>query len=452
MKQAGILNRITKPFVAVVERHYPDPFIFLIVLSVLAFILVLFLTDASLTEATWAWGGGLSLLLSFTTQICLTLITGHALAHTDLVQRLLERAARLPRSEAQCYAWAALVSGLCSLLAWGLGLVAGALMARQLAKVGDERQWRLHYPLLVASAYSGFVVWHMGYSGSAPLFVATEGHALQELVGLVPVTDTILSPWNIVAAVVTLIVVGLVCPLMRPAASDVVVFRNEHAELPQPSESTDTRGGLAATLNNARLLSFIAGAALLVYLVLWFAREGLSLNLNIVNWSFLAGGLLLARSPVHYVELVTRAGRTIGPILLQFPFYAALMGLMADTGLVNVISSWFAGFATEHTLAFWGFLSGGLINLFVPSGGGQWAVQGPVFLQAALDLGVDPALIVMGIAYGDQWTNMIQPFWAIPLLAIAGLSLREIMGYTFVILLVTFAVFGTTILLVPHIG
>ena len=449
MKQSGFLNRIARPFVAIVERHYPDPFIFLIFLTAAAFLLALTLTETTFSEAAWAWGGGLSLLLSFMTQICLTLIAGHALAHTDFVQRLLKRSAQLPRSEAQCYAWVALVSGTCTFISWALGLVAGALMAKQLAKVGEERQWRLHYPLLVASAYSGFIVWHMGYSGSAPLFVATEGHALQGLVGLIPVSDTIFAPWNILTAVIILVAVALVCPHMRPSTDESIVIGQDKLKRETPLVSNPS-SGLASRLNNARSLSFLLGAAVLTYLSLWFAREGLSLNLNIVNWSFLAAGLLLARSPFHYAELIARAVHTTAPILLQFPFYAAIMGLMTDTGLVSVISSWFTGFATQDTLPLWGFLSGGLINLFIPSGGAQWVVQGPVFLEAASDLGTDPALVVMSIAYGDQWSNMIQPFWAMPLLAIAGLHLREIMGYTFIIFVVSFVVFGTTILLVPQ--
>ena len=449
MKQSGFLNRIARPFVVIAERHYPDPFIFLIFLTAGAFFLALTLTETTLTEAAWAWGGGLSLLLAFMTQICLTLIAGHALAHTDFIQRLLEKAARLPRSEVQCYAWAALISGTCTFVSWALGLVAGALIAKQLAKVGEERQWRLHYPLLVASAYSGFIVWHMGYSGSAPLFVATDGHALENLVGIIPVSDTIFAPWNILTAVIILIAVALVCPHMRPDPEEAIVVSQDTLDHDKPVDLSPSNG-VAARMNNARPLSFFLGAAVLAYLTLWFAREGLSLNLNIVNWSFLAAGLLLARSPSHYAALIARAIHTTAPILLQFPFYAAIMGLMTDTGLVSVISNWFTGFATQGTLPLWGFLSGGLINLFIPSGGAQWVVQGPVFLQAASDLGTDPALVVMSIAYGDQWSNMIQPFWAMPLLAIAGLHLREIMGYTFIIFIVGFLVFGTTISLVPY--
>lgn len=147
------------------------------------------------------------------------------------------------------------------------------------------------------------------------------------------------------------------------------------------------------------------------------------------------------------MELVADASTTVGQIIIQYPLYAGIMGMMIDTGLVSVIADWFTSIASAATLGFYAFLSGGIVNFFIPSGGGQWAVQGPIFIEAAANLGTDPSRIVMGVAYGDQWSNMVQPFWTIPLLAIAGLHMRQIMGYTFVIFIATFFLFGGGILL-----
>ena len=146
------------------------------------------------------------------------------------------------------------------------------------------------------------------------------------------------------------------------------------------------------------------------------------------------------------MKLVNRASITVGPIILQYPFYAGIMGIMADTGLINVLAEKISSIATSDTLGFYSFLSGGLVNMFIPSGGGQWAVQGPVMIEAANNLNVKPYVIVLGVAYGDQWTNMIQPFWTIPLLAIAGLHMRQIMGYTFVIFIITGIIYGSAML------
>ena len=186
--------------------------------------------------------------------------------------------------------------------------------------------------------------------------------------------------------------------------------------------------------------------SLLLFIGLIFYKNGFSLDLNIVSWSFLGIGLLLSNSPIHYVKLVNRASITVGPIILQYPFYAGIMGIMADTGLINVLAEKISSIATSDTLGFYSFLSGGLVNMFIPSGGGQWAVQGPVMIEAANYLNVKPYVIVLGVAYGDQWTNMIQPFWTIPLLAIAGLHMRQIMGYTFVIFIITGIIYGSAML------
>lgn len=458
------MRSMAKPFIIFVERFYPDPFVFAIALTFVVYLMAIGMTDASPVEALAAWGGGLSLLLEFIAQIAITLITAHALAHTDPAQRLLRRVGQLPTSPAMAYGLVCLVGGLGSLFSWAFGLVAGALVARQVAVEGRERGMHLHYPLLVASAYAGFVVWHMGYSSSAALFVATPGHALEDQVGgTIPVTDTIFAPWNVGTALVTLAVIVVLCAAMRPKEGDEIIeLPSDVAEEATGGDGNGGSGGgggtatkvatdreltIAERLDGARWITLAIGGAVAAYLVWWFATEGLNLTLDIVNWSFLALGLLLCRSPIHYVNLVADASTTVGQIIIQYPLYAGIMGLMIDTGLVSVIADFFTSISTAGTLGFWAFLSGGIVNFFVPSGGGQWAVQGPIFIEAAANLGTDPSRVVMGVAYGDQWSNMVQPFWTIPLLAIAGLHMRQIMGYTFVIFFVTFFLFGGGILL-----
>ncbi len=443
-----IFQRLSQPFVVFVERYYPDPFVFVILLTVATFLLAFGLTDTTPIDAVNGWGEGLSGLLTFMGQLSITLIAAHALAHTDAAKNLLSKLAKVPKTEFQAYFLVALISGIANLFAWALGLVVGAIIARQVAVEGDKRGLHLHYPLLVATAYAGFVLWHMGYSSTSALFVATSGHVLEAEMGILPVTETIFSTHNITTALVTLIAICVVCPLMMPDKKDIFKVK---AKVLQKSlhQSTTVKQSdtLADALNHSKLITIILGGLIGLYLFDWFAQMGLNLNLNIVNWTFLCLGLLLARSPMHYMELVKNASSLLGPIVLQYPFYAGIMGLMKGTGLVDVMSVWFMEIATADTLSFWAFISGGVVNMFVPSGGGQWVVQGPIFIEAAKNLGVDPAAIVLGISYGDQWTNMIQPFWTIPLLAIAGIDMRKIMGYTFVIFLVTFITLGGSLLI-----
>ena len=421
---------------------------FAIALTFATFAMAVAFTPTRASEALGLWGGGLTNFLGFAMQICIVLVSAHALAHTDAVRRGIDVVARWPRSARQAYGLICLLAGLASMIAGALGLVVGALGAVAIAREGERRGLRLHFPLLVASAYGGFVIWHMGYSGTAPLAVATEGHQLESVMGVLPVTETMLSWWNLTLAAVTLVGVAFVCSLLAPPDEDVVVLRASADGAREANPGDAAAPTPAERLDGARLLSVALGLLFAAFVVTWFRERGLQLSLNIVNWSFIAAGLVLARSPRHYLRLFSEASRTLGPVVLQYPLYAGVVALITQTELVGLFSDGFAAISTERTLGFWAFVSGGILNFFVPSGGGQWAVQGPIFLDAARTLGVSDAVVVMGVAYGDQWTNMVQPFWALPLLAIVGLDARAIMGYCFVIFLTAFVFLGGGLLLI----
>jgi len=446
----GIFNKLSKPFVKLVENYYPDAFIFVIVLSVLTFFLAIVNTDATPIETLEAWGSGLPKLFTFTAQITIIMITAHALAHTDPVERFLSNIGSYPNSPVQAYALVTFISGIASLFAWSFGLIVGGIISKFVAIGCAKKRIRIHYPLLVACAYSGYVIWHMGYSSSAALFVSSEGHSLVDKIGVIPVTETIFTTFNITLALITLLIITIINPLMQPTKDteikeiDSNVFRIGYDK--DSNNLNENIKTIAQRIENNRLITIFVGLILIFFISYIFYTKGFSLDLNLVSWTFLGIGLLLSNSAIHYVKLVNNAATTIGPIILQYPFYAGIMGMMADTGLINVIASGISSISSPETLGFYAFLSGGLVNMFIPSGGGQWAVQGPVMIEAAKSLNVEPYVIVLGVAYGDQWTNMIQPFWTIPLLAIAGLHMRQIMGYTFVVFLVTGILYGGAML------
>ena len=483
-----MLRALSRPLVRLVEKWLPSSLVFAVILSFLVAILALTLTESGPTEVLRAWGDGLSSLLAFIAQISIVLLLGYVLAHTTPVQRLLKRIAGIPRGPRGAYAFVTVIAGLASLISWALGLIVGGIIALEVARSARERGIRLHYPLLVASAYSGYVIWHMGYSGSGPLAAATPDSFFDQSYDLVPVSETTFAPWNIAAALVTLAAVTLAMVLLAPRREEPV-HELEEAEEPDhgpagdeparpPADEPGTRPASAAPasgqdgpdtlsgragapsrvaekvrrtpaerVDTARLVTLALGLALLAYLVVYFVQEGFALTLDIVNWTFLAAILLIVPSARALGRLVVEGGRAVGEVLLQYPLYAGILGMMTATGLVGVFSDFFVQIATPATLGVWAMLSGGLINMFIPSGGGQFAVQAPIFMDAALELGVDPSVVIMGIAYGDQWTNMIQPFWTLPLLAIAGLTVRHIMGYTAVTLLVSGVVMIATLLL-----
>ena len=419
-------------FEKAMEKYCPDPLLFAVFLTLVMVVLVLLFTDAGPGKALSSWGNGLHGLLAFTMQMCLMVVTAHVLAHTGPVERLLQAVGRVPNNAWQAYLVVILCAAAFSLACWPLGLIAGGLIAREVASNAHQRNIHLNYPLLAAAAFGGFVVWEMGYSSSIGLAIATPGNPLEQTIGgVIPVTETLLSWWNLLTIVTTLSVVYLVVMLLARRQS------NEPALPPPGPEKTtavqDARPGIMGSLENGRSISLLLALMLLSYLVYWFAGRGFELSLNVVNWSFLALGLLLAKSILHYSALFANGARVAAPLLLQYPLYGGIMGLALETGLAEQVTNLVIMSANPESLPVAGFLSAGLINIFIPSGGGQWAVQGPVFIQAAQALDVKLNLITMAIAWGDQWTNLVQPFCAIVILAITGLKLREIYGYCCII-------------------
>lgn len=419
-KEGTPLSRAMRPLNSLVERFIPSALVFSIVLTFLVAILGLVLTSTSPADLVLHWGDGLSGLLAFMTQMALILLPGHILANTGPVRRLLAALASVPRTELAAYVFVFVVAAVASLITWGLGLMVGGLLAREVAHQGRERGLTLHFPMLVAAGFGGFVVWHMGYSASGPLTAATEGSFLMDSLGgqTVPMSQTVFSTWNMLAALATIIVVALALYLVAPRRGDRVTELTIDAreELEDGQEEVVTP---ADRLDASRLVTLLTGLALVAYLVLHFSRGG-TLTLDTVNWSFLALILLLVRNPFELIHLTKNAASNVGEILLQFPLYAGILGMMVGSGLVQIFSDAFVSISTPTTFGLFALLAAGLVNFFVPSGGGQFAVQGPIMLSAGAELGVDPAITIMAVSYGDQWTNMIQPFWAIPLLAIAG--------------------------------
>ena len=443
----AVLSGVMRPLNHLVERFIPSALVFAIVLTFVVVLLALLLTDAGPVQVVEEWGNGLAGLLAFMTQMALILLLGYILASTGPVRKILIWLAKRPRSAMQAYLMVFVVAALASLITWGLGLVAGALLAREVAYEFRRREQPVHFAMLVASAFSGFVVWHMGYSASGPLLAATPDSFVAEQLGEpLPVSQTIFTPWNIAAAGATILLVVLALTLVAPRRKEAIVPLKVDAR-EEEVEVADEVTTPADRVDASRLPTLLTGLMLVGYLVIHFSGGG-SLTLDIVNWSFLALIMLLVKHPFELIALTKKAASNVGEILLQFPLYAGIMGIMGGTGLITVISDALVSISNQYTFGLFALLAAGIVNFFVPSGGGQYAVQAPIMLEAAESLGVDPAIAIMAVAYGDQWTNMIQPFWALPLLAIAGLKMRDILSYTTITLIASGLVFGTTLVLI----
>jgi short-chain fatty acids transporter len=444
------MARLAGFFVRFFEYAIPDPYIFAVGLTLITAILAfVFAPHHALSDVLAAWYKGIFEPgnLGFALQMILILVTGYALANSVPVARALEWLASRPRTTKGAVSLTFVASAIACWLNWGFGLVVAGLLAREIAK-----RMRIDFGWLVAAAYSGFLIWASGISSSIALAQASPGNKLnivQQFTGhTLPIGSTIFTAFNLIPCAVLLVVLPFLFRALEPVdvvTGDVSAFGDEprHRELVEAR----TRSTLASTLENAWILNAIFAVAGLGYIVSTWLHSGFYLDINAVIFIFFCAGLLLHWTPIRYVQAVNGAARVTGPLIIQYPIYFGIMGIMTATGLAGVIAQWFVAFATAGTLPFWSYLSSIVISLFVPSGGGHWAVQGPFAVPAAVKLHASLPATAMGVAIGEEVANMVQPFWALPVLAIAGVGLRRVMAFTVMSFAVAFIVFTLSLLL-----
>lgn len=446
-KYPSLLARATSSVVYVVERLLPDPYVFALLLTFLTAILAMTLTPSrSPLTIGLDWYNGVFNILTFAFQMVLVLVTGYALASSPSVHRALERLAAIPKTRRNAVSLTIVVGMIASWLNWGFGLVIAGLLAREIAK-----RVRIDFGWLVAAAYTGFVISTEGLSGSIALSQATPGSALnlvEKVTGhALPLRATVFTAFNLIPVLFLLVVLPIVFRFTEPSSSDSLFVDPERLKKEDAAHIVaDKVGTVGAALDKAWILT--------VLLVLLGAmglaahwRSGFSVDLNTVILVFLLLGLMFHLRPIAYVGAIKNAARVTGPLILQYPLYGGIMGVMTATGLAGVISKWFLAISSARSLPFWTYISSLIITLFVPSGGGHWAVQGPFVLPAARELHASMSATTMAVAMGESVANMLQPFFALPILAIAGIGMRRMMGYMVTTFLIAFAVFGLSLVL-----
>lgn len=460
----NIANNIEKVF----KKLLPSPFTIAVLLTFLSMLLAFaFTRDTSLgiiersLNILHYWEQGLwnSSLMVFAMQMMLMLVLGHVLALSKPVNKGIEYMTDYCTSTANAAFWVCLLTLCVSLFNWGLGLIFGAIFARKVAENAQSKQWPIHYPIIGACGYSGLMVWHGGISGSAPIKAAESGHLkslmtgiyhdnqLAELPNLLSYTDTVFSLMNMSITIVVLIILPSFMYLIAKQSTakkfDLNIVSVEKLELKLVG---------AEKLDHSKILSWILGAGILTYafykaLIL---PETFNLNFispNFINFSLLGLGIILHGNFSQFSRSVDKAIGGASGILIQFPLYFGIMGIMKYSGMINQLSEFFVSISTETTFPILTFISAGIVNIFVPSGGGQWAIQGPIIIEASQQLGLSLSKNVMALAYGDQLTNMLQPFWALPLLGITGLKAKEILPYTLMIMTLGAVIFISGLLI-----
>ena len=491
--------------VRIAGKLIPDPYIFAIILSTIIFIMGVTLTDTSPMTMVMHWYDGFWNLLQFGMQMILLLLFGSVLAGSPPVRRLIAKLAGKPKTAGQAILLVVFLTMIFAYINWGLGVIVGAICAREVCIQCKQRGIKVHFPLAAAAGFSSMMFFGGGLSATAPLLVNSDNHFLYQQIGRIPIAETLLSPTNLIMMAVWFLVMPFVYRAMHPKSEDITEIEIDHSEeqsqsspvsyrsgqdntvvleglyqkspLPRERETAaydsgdiesaavgvlqnpmqiPTRGRslrpqltLAQWLENSACLTWFVVAAGLTYIAYHFLINGFDLNLNIANFVMMIAGMIAYRTPIAYVKAVNDSIGSCGQLALQFPFYAGIMGMMVGSGLVNVFAGWLIHSSTPFTLPLFSFLASGLVNIFIPSAGGQWAVQGPLLMEAAKVLGVDYSTIILAFTHGDQWTNGMQPLWMLPLLGVTALKVNQIVGYTVVVMCVSFLIWAMGLTFLP---
>lgn len=413
----------------------------------------------------YSWEQGLwdKPYIVFAFQMMLMLVLGHVLALTKPVNFLISHVTRYCNSTATSAAIVTVLTVTVALFNWGLGLIFGAILARKVGERAVRNKIQLNYPIIGAAGYSGLMVWHGGISGSAPIKAAESGHVkgmmadiyspeqLAELPNNYSFSETIFGSMNLTAIALLIIVLPLFMYWLGKRSERAVslpVIKDESTEV----EEEKAEG--AERIDASKWFGMILGALVFAYMIFRIFK---AFGDPEVGWDFVSPdfinlllfglALMLHRSVRSFLKSVNTAIGGASGILIQFPLYFGILGIMKHAGLVGQISDFFAAHSSPTSFPVYTFLSSGLVNIFVPSGGGQWSIQGPIIIEAASSIGVGAPKAIMALAYGDQITNMLQPFWALPLLGITGLKARAILPYTFALMLVGSAIFLTVLMI-----
>jgi short-chain fatty acids transporter len=420
-------------FVNLMQKYLPDPFAIAWIISLVVVAMAMLITHKAPMDIVNFWGQGFFDILAFSMQMTLVIVTGYALASAQIVRSFLQAIARIPRTPWQTVLFIGFVSMALYYLNWGLGLIAGGLLAREAAKLHPDVDFRL----MVAAAFSGIIITHGGLSASVPLLINTKGHFLEKDMGLVPLSQTIFNSQALFITITLAIVIPFVLILMIPKKEDTVLadpalLQDE----PAPVAAGPVKKQLADHIESSRILNYSLGLMGLVYLVYYFGTKGFNLNLNILIFAFLILGILAHGTLIKYSKAVGKGSGTAAGIILQYPFYAGIMGIMKGSGLVFVISDWLLKMSSYKTFELCCYFSSLIISVFIPSAGGHWVVQAPFMLPAAAQLGVEPWKVAMGVAWGESIWNVVCPFWALPLLAIANISIRDLIGFSVLLFII----------------
>lgn len=425
--KGSCLWRFSKKFQFAADKVIPESFVFCLFLTFIVFILALIFTDSSPIHLTEYWYKGLWSMISFAFQMTIMVVICSAAAKSPQVVKILSKVAQIPKTPVMAYVILIVFATIASWINWAFGTILSPVLAMYLSK--NVR--KCHFPMMVAAGYACMImVQPICPSISAVALLASPDHFMVDQIGVLPVSSTAFNPVGLCMVAILFVVTLLITIFTRPGDNEVVEFTGEIGDLSEAALKKDKAQivTIADVLNNSRIVMWIVGIAGLIYIVYHFA-QGESLSLNFIIFIFLIINVFLYHTPQLFVDAIRENMSLASNVMIQFPFYGGIMGIMASSGLTGVLASGLITIASEHTIYWFSYVSASIVNLFVPSQGGQIIVQGPILITAAKAFHAHIPTIISAFMFGDEATNLIQPLYIIPALALVDMKLKDAWGF-----------------------
>ncbi len=415
------------------ERWFPDPLVFALLGIVFVFLAGLCLHQSASLLAVQGVKNFWT-LVPFTMQMVMIIIGGYVVATTPVVNRLIVALARVPKTGRGAIALIALFSMLTSLISWGLSLIFSGLLTREMAR----RVKGMDYRAAGAASYLGLgATWALGLSSSAAMLMATKSSippALLAVSGVIPLRQTLFLWQSMTMAAVLVVVSVVIAYLSAPSPENARTAEDFGIDVEVRPQVAEPRTKPGEWLEYSPLLTIFVGALMVWYLVDFFrtSPQGAlaALDLNTYNLIFITAGLLLHWKPRNFMRSVADAVPATGGVLIQFPFYAVIFGMIVGTGISAWLADLFARVTTHGTYPLLVALYSAILGTFVPSGGSKWIIEAPYVLQAANLHQVHLGWVVQIYNAAEALPNLVNPFWMLPLLGILKLKARDLVGYT----------------------
>ena len=427
----GMMQRMGASLANWAEKWFPDAYVFAAI-AVLVVVVAALAMGRTPAQVSVDFGKSFWNLIPFTMQMAFVVIGGYIVAVSPPVRKVIMWLAQFPKTPKVAVAYVAFVAMMASLLSWGFSLIFAGILMREVSK----RVPGVDYRAMGAAGYLGLgSIWALGLSSSAALLMATKGSippALLKISGVIPLADTLFTWQNLVLIIVLLVLSVWICYASTPTADKAKTVEMAGITYKEENEDIGTPQTPGEKLEFSPVLTLVIVALGAVYLYDVFSTKGglAALDLNTYNFMFLIAGMLLHWTPRSFLRAAAKSVPMTGGVLLQFPLYAGIFGVLMGSGLNEVLAKFFVSISTQETLPLVGGIYSAILGLFLPSGGGKWVVEAPYLLQAANELKVNLAWMVQVYNAAEALPNFINPFWMLPLMGLTGVKARDLAGYS----------------------